>query len=45
MHRSVKGGNVMMIVETDDPIPGYIVELLEKQPGILQVIHYRKEEE
>lgn len=43
MHRSVKGGNVMMIVETDDPIPGYIVELLEKQPGILQVIHYRKE--
>ena len=45
MHRSVKGGNVMMIVETDDPIPGYIMELLEKQPGILQVIHYRKEEE
>ena len=45
MHRSAKGGNVMMIVETDDPIPGYIVELLEKQPGILQVIHYRKEEE
>ncbi len=45
MHRSVKGGNVMMIVKTDDPIPGYIVELLEKQPGILQVIHYRKEEE
>ena len=45
MHRSVKGGNVMMIVEPDDPIPGYIVELLEKQPGILQVIHYRKEEE
>ena len=45
MHRSVKGGNVMMIVETDDPIPGYIVELLEKQPGILQVIHYRKEED
>lgn len=43
MHRSVRGGNVMMIVETDDPIPGYIVELLEKQPGILQVIHYRKE--
>ena len=45
MHRSVKGGSVMTIVETDDPIPGYIVELLEKQPGILQVIHYRKEEE
>ena len=45
MHRSVKGGNVMMIVETDDPIPGYIVELLEKQPGILQVIHYKKEED
>lgn len=44
MHRSVKGGSVMMIVETDDPIPGYIVELLDKQPGILQVIHYRKEE-
>lgn len=45
MHRSAKGGSVMMIVETDDPIPGYIAELLEKQPGILQVIHYKKEEE
>ena len=43
LHRSTKGGNVMMIIETDDPIPGYIVELIEKQPGILQVIHYRKE--
>lgn len=43
MNRSSKGGSVMMIIETDDPIPGYIVELLEKQPGILQVIHYRRE--
>ena len=43
LHRSTKGGNVMMIIETDDPIPGYIVELIEKQPGILQVIHYRRE--
>ena len=45
MHRSAKGGSVMMIVETDDPIPAYIAELLEKQPDILQVIHYKKEEE
>ena len=44
MHRSAKGGNVMMIIETDDPVPGYIVELIEKQPGILQVIHYVKED-
>jgi len=44
MHRSAKGGNVMMIIETDDPVPGYIVELIEKQPGILQVIHYRRED-
>ena len=43
MNRSSKGGSVMMIIETDDPVPGYIVELLEKQPGILQVIHYRRE--
>ena len=34
----------MMIIETDDPVPGYIVELIEKQPGILQVIHYVKED-
>ena len=44
MHRSAKGGNVMMIIETDDPVPGYIVELIEKQPGILQVIHYKRED-
>ena len=44
MHRSAKGGNVMMIIETDDPVPGHIVELIEKQPGILQVIHYVKED-
>ena len=44
MHRSAKGGNVMMIIETDDPVPGYIVELIDKQPGILQVIHYVKED-
>lgn len=44
MHRSAKGGNVMMIIETDDPVPGYIVELIDKQPGILQVIHYAKED-
>lgn len=43
MNRSSKGGNVMMIIETDDPIPDYIVQLIERQPGILQVIHYRRE--
>ena len=32
-----------MIIETDDPVPAYMVELIEKQPGILQVIHYRRE--
>ena len=43
MNRSSKGGSVMMVIETDDPVPEYIVELLEKQPGILQVIYYRRE--
>ena len=43
LHRSDKGGNVMMIIETDDPVPDYIVELLDTQPGILQVIHYKRE--
>ena len=43
MSRSSKGSNVMMILETDDPIPDYIVQLIERQPGILQVIHYKKE--
>ena len=43
MNRSSKGGNSMMILETDDPVPDYIVQLIERQPGILQVIHYRRE--
>ena len=43
LNRSSKGGSVMMIIETDDPVPAYMVELIEKQPGILQVIHYRRE--
>ena len=43
MSRSSKGSNVMMIIETDDPIPDYIVHLIERQPDILQVIHYRRE--
>lgn len=43
MSRSSKGSNVMMILETDDPIPDFIVQLIERQPGILQVIHYKKE--
>jgi len=43
LNRSSKGGSVMMIIETDDPVPDYMVELIEKQPGILQVIHYRRE--
>ncbi len=43
MSRSSKGGNVMMIIETDDPAPDFIVQLIERQPGILQVIHYEKE--
>jgi len=43
MSRSSRGSNVMMILETDDPIPDFIVQLIERQPGILQVIHYKKE--
>ena len=43
MNRSSKGGSVMMIIETDDPVPAYIVDLIEQQPGILQVIYYRRE--
>ena len=43
LNRSSKGGSVLMVIETDDPVPDYIVELIEKQPGILQVIHYRRE--
>ena len=34
LNRSSKGGSVMMIIETDDPVPAYMVELIEKQPGI-----------
>ena len=43
LHRSSKGGNVMMIIETDDPVPDAIVQLIANRPGIFQVIHYTKE--
>ena len=44
VRRSSKGGSVMMIIETDDPVPDAILQLIENRPGILQVIHYRKED-
>lgn len=44
LHRDSKGGSVMMIIETDDPVPDAIVQLIANRPGILQVIHYRKED-
>jgi L-serine dehydratase len=43
LHRSAKGGTAMMIIETDDPVPSTIEELLRRLPGILQLTCYRKE--
>ena len=32
-----------MVIETDDPVPGSILELIRKLPGILRVTYYEKE--
>lgn len=43
LHRDRKGGSAMMIIETDDPVPIAIVELLERLPGIQRITRYQKE--
>lgn len=43
LHRDRRGGTAMMIIETDDPVPASIVELLERLPGIQRITRYQKE--
>lgn len=43
LHRDRKGGSAIMIIETDDPIPASIVELLLAVPGIERITRYQKE--
>lgn len=43
LHRDSKGGSALMVIETDDPVPGSILELIRKLPGILRVTYYEKE--
>lgn len=44
LHRNDKGGSAMMIIETDDPVPEAIADLLRRLPGILSLTCYRREE-
>lgn len=44
LYRNRRGGSAMMVIETDDPVPDSVTELLKKLPGILRLIRYQKED-
>lgn len=43
LNRNAKGGSAIMVIETDDPVPAAIVDLIRRQPGILGTTYYEKE--
>ena len=44
LHRDARGGSALMVIETDQPVPEPILELVRSLPGILQVTYYEKED-
>ena len=44
LHRDIRGGSALMVIETDEPVPEPILRLLSQLPGILQVTYYEKED-
>ena len=44
LHRDAKGGSAIMIIETDEPVPPLILDLLRRLPGILHITYYEKED-
>ena len=44
LHRDAKGGSAIMIIETDEPVPRAVLDLLQRLQGILHVTYYEKED-
>lgn len=44
LHRDARGGSALMVIETDQPVPEPILELVRSLLGILQVTYYEKED-
>ena len=44
LYRNRRGGSAVMVIETDDPVPDSVAQLLERLPGILRLIRYQKED-
>jgi L-serine dehydratase len=45
VNRSKRGGDMLMVIETDQHLKPSLVEFLKELPGILSVTYYDKEEE
>ena len=45
LHRNKRGGDALMIIETDQPVPEAVRELLSRLPGILKLTYYDKTRE
>ena len=45
VNRSKRGGDMLMVIETDQHLKSSLVEFLKELPGILSVTYYDKEEE
>ena len=45
VNRSKRGGDMLMVIETDHHLKPSLVEFLKELPGILSVTYYDKEEE
>ena len=43
LNRNTRGGSAIMVIETDEPVPGSIRELLGNLSGILHITYYEKE--
>lgn len=43
LNRNTRGGSAIMVIETDEPVPESIRELLRNLSGILHITYYEKE--
>ena len=43
LNRNVRGGSAIMVIETDEPVPESIIDLLGNLSGILHITYYEKE--
>jgi len=43
LYRSRRGGDVLMVIETDQVVPPVVRELIEELPGVVRLTYYQKE--